>query len=209
MTRPTALTASLGAGGLVLMGAGLAGLDGAIVRAIGSSPPEPGWLDRFVAWLDLVSGMRASMFLLGLLILAAGLILRLARRRPLIADACIYVGLVQLAACSIVQLAKPQFTRLRPFQALHDGGWSDRWFMGPPFDSFPSGHVAFYFGLILPVVLLLPRWGLALLVVPLLVAVQRVTSLAHHPSDVAASVALVAFIAWLLRGLAPLRRAGL
>jgi membrane-associated phospholipid phosphatase len=74
---------------------------------------------------------------------------------------------------------------------------ADTWFASG--NSFPSGHVAFFAGLTLPIVALYPRlW--VLLAVPLLVATQRVLAADHYLSDVTASFGIaVATTALLLR----------
>jgi membrane-associated phospholipid phosphatase len=114
----------------------------------------------------------------------------------------LYVGLVQLGAYLAADLAKPQFGRLRPLEALERGG-ADIWFVGA--NSFPSGHVAFFAGLIVPVVVLSPRmWPL--LVIPFVVAAQRISSADHYLSDAGMSLGLAVLAAWALRRLAGERR---
>lgn len=189
---------ALAAAGLLLTAAGIAGLDGIVVRALALGGLDLGWLDRFVDAADLAAGKGISNFLLGPLLILAGLALNLVQKRRLLPGAWLYVGAAQFIATCVGDFSKPLFGRLRPFQALEGGAWRDQWFMGADYGSFPSGHAAFYFGLFVPIAVVAPRWGLPLLAVPLLIAVERVISLDHYPSDVAASMAAAALLAWLL-----------
>lgn len=191
--------------GLSLLAAGLLGGD----RLLAGADLSPDAVDR--AWsgalglLDLASGKEIGTFLLGAALVAAALIRNALKRRPIWTGRLFYVGAVQLICTAAADFAKPPFGRLRPFQALADPGGADRWFMGPDFGSFPSGHAAFYAGLFLPLALLFPRWAAALLAVPLLVGAQRIASHDHYASDVGASFLLAAIVAgglwkWLAPG---------
>jgi membrane-associated phospholipid phosphatase len=155
--------------------AGLVGADAAFVRLDIAAPTVERLGGAAVALLDLVTGKGIGNFLLGTLLILAGLAFRFGGRTGR-ARAFLFVGTVQLLCTAIADFAKPPFGRLRPFQAAADGQWSDRWFMGPEFGSFPSGHVAFYAGLALPLALLFPRWRAPLIAVPLLVAAERIVS---------------------------------
>jgi membrane-associated phospholipid phosphatase len=189
-----AASAAAGAG-LLLLGGGLLGLDGLIARA----NVHAGLLGDGVALLDLLSGKTLTNFLLGPALVLVGLAGLAARRRRPWPIGLIYVGTAQFLGTILADVAKPPFGRPRPFQALVDGRWSDRWFAGPDFGSFPSGHVAFYAGLCVPLALLFPRWAAALLAVPLLVGAERILSNDHYPSDVGASLLLAAAVAGGLR----------
>lgn len=73
---------------------------------------------------------------------------------------------------------------------LQSGGWSDAWFVGGT--AFPSGHSGFYFGLLLPMVYLFPRWWWALRLVPWFIAVARIDANHHFLSGVGAAIVIVA-----------------
>jgi membrane-associated phospholipid phosphatase len=83
--------------------------------------------------------------------------------------------------------------RYRPHQWVKIGG--------PTFGhigqgaSFPSGHVTLFGGLILPLVIAVPRLRPLLLVIPF-VMVARIAVMAHFLSDVLAGLALISFVAW-------------
>jgi membrane-associated phospholipid phosphatase len=121
----------------------------------------------------------------------------LRRRRRLFSGGLLYVGMVQFLSTTIADLSKPLFGRARPFQAIADGRWTDLWFAGPDYGSFPSGHVAFYAGLCVPLAILHRKFAAPLLMLPALVALQRLGSHDHYATDVGASILLAAH--WLLR----------
>ena len=68
-----------------------------------------------------------------------------------------------------------------------------------PSTSFPSGHVAFYAGLFLPLMMLAPRLSPLWAIPPAFVAVARVLDHDHYVSDVTASLALAAALTIGLR----------
>lgn len=185
--------------GLALLAvlAGLAGLDQLIAERLG---PDSDPLAPLVAALDAVALKDISNFLLGALLLVVAAIAM--AMPPLRAKArlLLYVGAVQFASTTVTDLAKPLFGRLRPSEALA-AGQNDAWFLGA--NSFPSGHVGFYAGLVFPIVAIWPKaWPV--IIVPLLVAAQRMLSLDHYLSDVSASLAVAALLAVLLRPMAKL-----
>ena len=189
-----ALFALLAAGGLI-------GLDGTIARATAGGAAGSLW-DHGTRWLDLLTLKHVSNFLLGaVLLVVAGGLLAFARTSP-IGWPLLYLALVQAVSTVAADLSKPPFGRLRPFEAAAGGG-ADTWFAGA--NSFPSGHVAFYAGLFLPLIVLLPRWALLWMLPPLFVAAARVLENDHYLSDVAISFALAAALA---AALAPLARKG-
>jgi membrane-associated phospholipid phosphatase len=189
-------TGAAAAAGLLLAVSGLLGLDGLIARAELSGG---GLLGGGVALLDLLSGKDITNFLLGPALILIALVGYAARRRWPWPAGLLYVGTAQSLCTVIADFAKPPFGRLRPFQALAGGHWSDHWFSGADYGSFPSGHVAFYAGLCVPLALLFPRWAAPLLAVPLLVGTERILSHDHYPSDVGASFLLAALVAGGLR----------
>lgn len=193
---PGAVIAWLTAGiGLTLGVAGLAGMD----RWLAGTDLTSRGVDRIwggaLALLDLASGKEIAAFLLGAVLIVAALVRNGFRRRLLWSGRMFYVGSAQLLCTAIADFAKPAFGRLRPFQALADGAGPDRWFMGPDYGSFPSGHAAFYAGLFLPLALLFPGWAVPLLTIPLLVGAERIVSHDHYASDVGASFLLAAIVA--------------
>ena len=88
----------------------------------------------------------------------------------------------------VMNLFNPQ----APAQVFDSGDWTHVWFAGG--GSFPSGHAAFYFGLLLPLAAACPvRWQrLAVLAIPTYVVLARIDLAKHFLSDVAASALIAA-----------------
>jgi membrane-associated phospholipid phosphatase len=133
--------------------------------------------------------------LLGITLVVIGVLWLLARRTNYTARALIFTGLVQIGTIEAGSILKGVFGRLRPFQLLERGDWSHIWFAGG--NSFPSGHVAFFGGLFLPLAYLYPKYRVPLLVVPVFIAFARVDENMHFLSDVLGSIALAATITLL------------
>lgn len=189
--------------GALLMALGLLGVDRPLAEWVRASGLEQA---RVFSWglgaLDVASGMHLWFWLAGMLVLAIGLAVAVWRRdlrwpRALVAAAC-----VQFACIGTMILGKGWFGRLRPAQVLDSGDWSPLWFAGG--SSFPSGHSAFYFGLLLPLAAACPmRWLRALLLaIPLYVAIARIDLAKHFLSDVSASALMAALYALLVATLA-------
>ncbi|MEP7042184.1 MAG: phosphatase PAP2 family protein [Dokdonella sp.] len=160
--------------------------------------------------LDWISGMVVSIWLIGGIAFALGAIgwaLRRAARWPRVLLAA---ALVQYATIATMIAGKDHFGRLRPQQVFAAGDWSHVWFAGGV--SFPSGHSAFYFGLLLPLAAACPqRWlRTLLLAIPLFAVLARIDLAKHFLSDVSMSACLAAIyaliVASLLRHWLPLPR---
>ncbi|GAA0722270.1 phosphatase PAP2 family protein [Dokdonella soli] len=152
--------------------------------------------------LDTLSGMNLWFWLAGAVALALGLAGLALRRHARWPRALIAAGLVQTLCIETMILGKNHFGRLRPQQVLDSGDWSQLWFAGG--GSFPSGHSAFYFGLLLPLAAACPiRWLRALLIaIPVYVVLARIDLARHFLSDVSASALMAALYALLVATLA-------
>ncbi|WP_308117760.1 phosphatase PAP2 family protein [Streptomyces anatolicus] len=109
-------------------------------------------------------------------------------------------ALAGLAAMGVAELVsnsvcKQLYERRRPPEELipHDGV-HDR----PDSSSFPSGHTAAAVGFTAAVAGTSPGWGAACAVPAVAVAVERVQSGAHYPSDVAVGAVIGVAAAWLV-----------
>lgn len=182
---------------LIVTVGGIAGLDPAIARWTATVRSAGNWWDPIIYWLEILTFKEISNFGLGFLLLVAGGLLLLPRSMRSIGWTLVYVGAVQFASTVIADLSKPQMGRLRPFESQANAGGADIWFVGA--NSFPSGHVAFFAGLFLPLMMLAPRLALLLAVPPLFVAVTRVMDHDHYVGDVTASLALAAALTIGLR----------
>jgi membrane-associated phospholipid phosphatase len=182
---------------LLATAGGIFGLDAAIARWTASLPESRTIWDTGTSLLDFVALKQINNFLLGfVLLLTAGILILLPPTRT-IGWPLLYVASVQFASTVIVDLSKPWFGRLRPFEAAANPGAEDSWFVGA--NAFPSGHAAFYAGLFLPLMLLFPRWAGLLALPPLFIAAARLLENDHYLSDVTASIALAAMLALAFR----------
>jgi membrane-associated phospholipid phosphatase len=81
--------------------------------------------------------------------------------------------------------------------------WPTEWHGGDTFwhadgISFPSGHVAIFASVALPLAVLVPRLRVPMLVVIGFVMIARVIANAHFVSDVTGGLAVVAGLTWIL-----------
>jgi membrane-associated phospholipid phosphatase len=156
-------------------------------------------VERVREFLDIFTGrglvgshVSLGQLLLGALFVAAGLVWLLLRRTSYIARALIFAGAVQLATIEAGWLLKDFFGRLRPFQIITSNDWTHIWFSGG--NSFPSGHNAFFWGLLLPLAYLFPKYWMVFLIIPVFIAFARIDENYHFLSDVLAAIALAALI---------------
>ena len=187
----------------LLMAIGLAGVDRPLAEWVRTSGIENARVfARGLGALDVASGMHVWFWLAGIVVLMLGVVLSIWRRdlrwpRALVAASC-----VQFACIGTMILGKQTFGRLRPQQVLESGDWAHLWFAGG--GSFPSGHSAFYFGLLLPLAAACPvRWQrLAVLAIPVYVVLARIDLAKHFLSDVAASALIAAIYSLIAATLA-------
>lgn len=197
------LLATVAAIAAVLMAAGLLGLDRPLAEWVrGSGLENATVFVHGLGALDTLSGMHLWFWLAGSAALAIGVAGFLARRERCWPRALVAAALVQFASLATMIAGKDHFGRLRPHQVLESGDWTHVWFGGGA--SFPSGHSAFYFGLLLPLAAACPiRWLRALLLaIPLFAVLARIDLAKHFLSDVSASALIAALYALLLATLA-------
>ena len=179
---------------------GLAGLDRPLAQAVHVSGLAHATLfERGLAALDTVAGMHVWYWLAGSVALAVGVTGLAWRRHARWPLAFLAAGLVQVATLHTMIAGKNAFGRLRPADLFASGDWSQPlWFVGG--GSFPSGHGAFYFGLLLPLAAACPvRWLKWLLVgLCLFVFAARLDLERHFLSDLAASALIAALYCLLL-----------
>ncbi|MEO7432038.1 MAG: phosphatase PAP2 family protein [Dokdonella sp.] len=185
-----------------LMLVGLGGVDRWLAGWIRSSGIEQSrvFVHGLVAF-DTVFGIGLWIWLAGSLALAIGCIGFVWRRESRWPRALITASLVQFASLCTMIVGKNHFGRLRPHEVLASGDWSHVWYAGG--SSFPSGHAAFYCGLLVPLAAACPiRWLRALLLaIPLFVVIARMDLAKHFLSDVSSSALFVALYALLAASL--------
>lgn len=200
----------------VFVAIGLLGVDRPLAEWVHRSGIEQA---RVFAWglatLDFVAGISLWFWLAGCCALAIGAVGFALQREARWPRAFLAAGVVQIATLATMILGKDHFGRLRPQQVFESGDWSKVWFVGG--GSFPSGHSAFYFGLLLPLAAAAPRaWQrIALMLIPVFAICARIDMGKHFLSDVAASALIAAGTAllfatilkrWSAGPLAPERR---
>jgi len=187
----------------LFMALGLLGVDRPLAEWVRASGFEQArFFTDGLGALDFAFGIHLWFFLAGVVALLLGLGLTFWRRDARWPRALAAAGCVQLACIGTMILGKSVFGRLRPAQVLESGDWSQTWFVGG--GSFPSGHSAFYFGLLLPLAAACPiRWLRAvLLAIPVYIVLARIDLAKHFLSDVAASALMAALYALLVATLA-------
>jgi membrane-associated phospholipid phosphatase len=108
-----------------------------------------------------------------------------------------FIGATLVTTRLVVRLLKSLFDRNRPHVFLNDQSVNDFFYAGA--DSFPSGHAANYFSFFLPLMVLMPRYKWALLILPVFVALQRVIVNDHYLSDVLAGILIASLITLLFQ----------
>jgi len=175
-------------------------LDRPIALAVRASGFESAaWIVAVRDFLDIFTGrglvgnhVGLGQLLLGALFFSVGLAWTLAARANPVPRGLAFAGAVQIVTIETAWQVKDFFGRLRPYQLLESGDWSHLWFAGG--SSFPSGHVAFFWGLFVPLAYAFPRWRYPLFVIPVFIALARVDENFHFLGDVLGSIALSAGI---------------
>ena len=177
----------------------IAWLDAPVARALAPWQPWPLWSE--LLWLlELAGGLTVSRWTYALALPAAALVAYAVPRFRPRAPAFLLLALVHVAAKLSTVEIKEATGRLRPAEWLERGG---PMFFVDEGISFPSGHVTHFLSLTLPLLVVAPRLGRALLLVPLLAAMCRVAVNAHFLSDVFGAVVWVSVLtfvmSWALR----------
>ena len=115
------------------------------------------------------------------------------------AAAATYIFAAVALAGIIAAILKRVIGRARPRLFDETGPFAFD-FMSPTasWASFPSGHATTIFALVMALALLVPRLRVLLLLAGFWIALARVTTGAHYPSDVLGGFALGSLVAWLM-----------
>jgi membrane-associated phospholipid phosphatase len=143
------------------------------------------------------SELAISRYIVAALILLAAIVLLLRDKGFQRARFLFFIGATLVSTRLVVRILKSVFERNRPHVFLNNQSVND--FFSSGADSFPSGHAANYFGFFLPLMVLLPRYKWALLIIPCFVALQRVIVNDHYLSDVLAGVLIASLITLLFQ----------
>jgi len=148
-------------------------------------------LYQIVSGLEWITAFSVSKYLLGGLILLAGVVLYLMPITRTISGYFFFIGATHLVSRLVAGSLKNVFLRSRPYEFIENHQIRDFFIDGG--SSFPSAHVAHFFSLFIPLLFILSRNRFWVLVIPIVVAIQRVLSNDHYLSDVLAGV-LIAYL---------------
>ena len=152
--------------------------------------------NKLLSVLEL-SEFTISRYIVAALVLAVALFLLLRDKTNQRAKIFFFIAATMVSTRLVVRLLKMLFERNRPFVYINDPSVND--FFGAGSDSFPSGHAANYFSFFLPLTVLFPRYTWALLIIPIIVAMQRVIVNEHYLSDVLAGVLIASLVTLLFQ----------
>jgi membrane-associated phospholipid phosphatase len=148
-------------------------------------------LQQVVSALEWITAFNVSKYLLGGLILLAGIVLYLMPLTRTISGYFFFIGATHLASRFAAGMLKNVFLRSRPSEFVENNEIRDFFVDGG--SSFPSAHVAHFFSLFIPLLFIFSRNRFWVLIIPIVVAIQRVLSNDHYLSDVLAGV-LIAYL---------------
>jgi len=153
----------------------------------------------FTTLLEWIFAFEVSKYLyaFALLLIAGGL--HLFDRSAARARVWYFVGSTLLLSRVISGTLKNVFERVRPAEFVKSRELADFFIDGG--SSFPSGHSAFYFGLLFPRALLFPRWKWPILLFAALAALSRVFEVDHYLADILASALVAALLTYAIAGL--------
>ena len=166
-------------------------VDAPVARWLATREATGAW-DAGVMGLEYAIGIEPWKWI-GVTILVAGVISSLALPRyRAAAPAWVFVASTHLLARNLMLWGKTLTGRLRPTEWLahHQGATFFREGI-----SFPSGHVILVASLVLPIVIVAPRWRALALAIPFVMC-ARVAVDAHFISDVFGGLALTALVTW-------------
>lgn len=170
-------------------------IDQPFARWLSTRETHPIYWEIFIGYLEYLTGIVPYKWLgLWILCVGSGATLLVPRLRPY-AHGVLLVTLVHLLDRNITMWMKFATGRLRPMEWLEHGGdhtfwfWRDGW-------SFPSGHIALFASLVVPLAVAYPRARAALAII-VAAGCARVLAHAHFLSDVFGGIALATALTWL------------
>lgn len=178
-------------------------VDGPVARLVGRYEPLALW-DRVLLVLDTATGLEAFSHMSSIALVLGMVITLVVPRWRGQAPVWMWIAATHLLSRVATLELKLATDRLRPGAWLANGGAS---FFRDGL-SFPSGHVAIYASLIVPLAVAVPRARPLLAIVAFSMA-ARIGVNAHFVSDTLAALALVLVVSWatgwVIRPLPPAR----
>ncbi|HLL23864.1 MAG TPA: phosphatase PAP2 family protein [Kofleriaceae bacterium] len=176
-------------------------VDKPVARVLGGYEPSAVW-DNGIALLEWTLGLPVLRLFSSLALVVGMLVVMTVPRLRGWAPAWIVVAGTHVVCRFLTVHIKDATGRLRPAEWLAQGGEGTFFREGI---AFPSGHVALFASILVPLAILAPRTRPLLLVV-VFVSLARIAVNAHFVSDALGSITLAALVAWLLaRAVRPFR----
>lgn len=170
-------------------------VDQPVARWLSTRDTHPVFWEIFIGYLEYLTGIVPDRWIgVWVLCLASAAVLLVPRLRPH-AHGVLLVTLVHLLDRNITMWLKLATGRLRPQEWLEHGGDHTFWFWREGF-SFPSGHIALFASLCVPLAFAYPRLRPVLAIV-VAAGCARILAHAHFTSDVLGGVALATGLTWL------------
>ena len=182
---------AVAAGSAALAALAIAALDRPIAHAIAGYEPSELWA-RGIDLLEAAIGWPIHPLFASFAVTALMLAAMAVPRWRALAPAAIFLAATHVFSRFATGQLKDLTGRLRPAEWLARGG-DATFFSGGA--AFPSGHVALFASLALPIAMRWPRARPVLAVIAF-AAAARIAVNAHYLSDTLAALALVALIAW-------------
>ncbi len=207
--RSLLIVAAIGA---AITGLGIVALDQPIARWLADYQALELWTTGLDA-LEWAIGLPAFAWISGIVLVLCMIVTTAVPRWRGQAPVWTWIAAVHILARIATLELKVATGRLRPYEWLAKGGGDVETFGWIKAHSFPSGHVALFASIAIPLAIVVrqrhPRLGALLLVPAVFPVLARVIQNAHFVSDVTGSITLVCLIAWLTGWLVrPLRSRG-
>lgn len=181
----------LAAASAALAALAIAAIDRPLARALGGYEASALWA-RGIDVLEAAIGWPIHPLFPSLAVAALMLAAVAVPRWRALAPAAMFLAATHVFSRFATNQLKDLTGRLRPTEWLARGGDGTFFREGV---AFPSGHVALFASLAIPIAMRWPRARPVLAVIPF-VAAARIAASAHFLSDTLAALALVALIAW-------------
>jgi membrane-associated phospholipid phosphatase len=151
---------------------------------------------KILSGIEFLDAYPVSRYVIGGLVVATAIFFLVRDKSIRRAKFFLFIGATLFTSRLITATLKVVFDRSRPFVFLDNRSIND-FFSGG--DSFPSGHATNYFSFFLPLMVLMPRYKWALVVLPGFIALQRVIVNEHYLSDVLAGILIASLMTLLFQ----------
>ncbi|MGE3544669.1 MAG: phosphatase PAP2 family protein, partial [Kofleriaceae bacterium] len=170
-------------------------VDEATARLVAGYQPSPLW-SQLLAVLEHAMGLSIHRWAFAAALVAGAVVTWAHRPWRWQARIWLWLATTHVISRLLTNELKDATGRVRPPAWLEHGG-ATFGHDGLGSAAFPSGHVALFASVIVPLAIVAPRTR-PLLAIVVFVAIARIVANAHWVSDTLAAVTLVALVAWAL-----------